>query len=199
MKTQRRWTWSAIWLFFRRALAHPAKSGAVIPSSDSLGRLIAEQMSPAEHEVVVELGAGTGAVTRAILSSGVPADRLIVVENDEEMTQFLRTEYPDVTVVEADAAKIRKLLPASVDGSVGAVVCGIPVSLLPLDRQRELASAMLSLMPPGHRFLVYTYRLRSPLSAREIGLVGTRLGFTWRNLPPASVWAYSADGPNGSR
>ncbi len=182
------------WLFFSRFLAHPTRLGAVIASSETLGRLIAEQVCRVDGEFVVELGAGTGAVTRAILSSEVPADKLIVVEIDKQMAQYLRSAHPDVLVVEGCAFDILESLPPSVIGRVCAVVCGLPVTLLPLEQQQELAAVMLSLMPEGHCFLVFSYRLTSPLPTRKIGLVGKRLAFTLRNFPPASVWAY---GPNG--
>jgi len=144
--------------------------------------------------VVVELGAGTGAVTRALLSAGVPDDKLIAVELDAQMAQFLRSAHPNVTVVEGCALGLRQLLPPSAIGRIGSVVCGIPASLMPIERQRELVSVMLSLIPAGRPFHMYSYRLSSPLPARTLGLVGKRLDFTLSNFPPASVWAYRADG-----
>lgn len=181
------------WLHFRRFLAHPIRLAAVTSSSGMLSRLVAEQVRAGDDGVVVELGAGTGAVTRALLAAGVPADRLIAAEIDQEMAQFLRAAYPDVTVVEGCAFKIKELLPPAATGRVGAVICGVPVSLLPFEQQRELVSVMLSLLPPGRSFLMYTHRLGSPLPASKLGLVGKRVAFTLRNFPPASVWAFRAE------
>ena len=177
------------WLHFRRFLAHPIRLAAVTSSSGMLSRLVAEQVGPVDDGVVLELGAGTGAVTRALLAAGVPTDKLIAVEIDEEMVQFLRAAYPDVAVIEDCALKIGQLLPPTAMGRVGAVICGIPVSLLHFEQQRDLVAGMLSMLPPGRPFLMYTHRLGSPLPARKLGLVGKRLAFTLRNLPPASVWA----------
>ncbi len=182
---------AAEWLHFRRFLAHPVRSAAVFSSSENLSRLVAEQVRLVVDEgVVLELGAGTGAVTRALLSAGVPPDKLIAVELDSEMADFLREAYPEISVLEGSALELRKLLPASAIGRIGAIVCGIPVSLMPFEQQRQLVSGVLSLMPQGRPFLMYSYRLSSPLPTRELGLVGKRLAFTLRNFPPASVWAY---------
>ena len=74
------------------------------------------------------------------------------------------------------------------------MICGLPVSLMPRERQAELVAKMLALMPPGRRFLAYSHRLTSPLPATSLGLEGERLAFTLRNLPPASVWGYRARG-----
>jgi len=181
---------AANWLHFRRFLAHPARSAAIFSSSGNLSRLVAEQLRPVDDGIVVELGAGTGAVTRALLSAGIPPDKLIAVELDAEMADFLREAHPEIAVVEGSALGLRELLPNSTIGRIGSVVCGIPASLLPFEQQRELVSVMLSLIPAGRPFLMYSYRLSSPLPARKLGLVGKRLAFTLRNLPPASVWAY---------
>jgi phosphatidylethanolamine/phosphatidyl-N-methylethanolamine N-methyltransferase len=181
---------SASWLHFWRFVTHPNRLASIIPSSETLSRLVADQVRRSEGEFVVELGAGTGAVTRAVLASGVPAGKLVAVEIDGQMARFLRSTCPDVAVVEGNALDAKRILPPSVIGRVGTVICGIPASLLPLDKERELAAAIVSLMPAGRRFLAYSYRLASPLPARKIGLVGKRLAFTFRNFPPASVWGY---------
>lgn len=193
-KSGSRWFGSPKWLFFRRFLAHPGALGSVTPSSEVLGELIARQIRREEDEFVVELGAGTGAVTGAILSAGIPADRLVVVEIDKQMAKLLRKTYPGATVVEGDAFDLKNVLPDSVVGKVGTVICGLPVSTLPLQQQRDLMALILSLMPDGRRFLQYTYRIVSPLPARKIGLCARRLAFTLYNIPPASVWAYELDG-----
>lgn len=188
------WLGSPKWLFFRRFLAHPGELGSVTPSSEVLGELIARQVRCEEDEFVVELGAGTGAVTGAILSAGIPADRLVVVEIDKQMAHLLRKSYPGVTVVEGDAFDLKQVLPDSVIGKVGTVICGMPISILPLQQQRDLITLILSLMPTGRSFLQYTYRIMSPLPARKVGLNAKRLAFTLQNIPPASVWAYEANG-----
>lgn len=181
---------SAIRLYLRSFLAHPDRLASIAPSSATLGRLVAEQVRRSGNEFVVELGPGTGAITAALLRAGVPAERLIAVEIDDHMADFLRTVYPDITVIQGDAFRLEQILPVSVIGKVGTVVCGLPASLLPAERQRELARVMFSLMPAGRRFLAYSYRVASPFQEGPAGIAGTRVAFTLRNLPPASVWAY---------
>jgi 16S rRNA (adenine1518-N6/adenine1519-N6)-dimethyltransferase len=51
-------------------------------------------------DVVVELGAGLGHLTRALAQTGA---RVIAVERDRELAPILREELPGVEVVEADA------------------------------------------------------------------------------------------------
>jgi phosphatidylethanolamine/phosphatidyl-N-methylethanolamine N-methyltransferase len=178
------------WLYFRRFLKHPARLASLTPSSQALGRAVALQVRRAADEYVVELGCGTGAITRALLAAGVPPERLIAVDVDGELLAVLREEFPDITVLECDAVELTKHLPPTVVGKVGTVICGIPISLLPRRKQRALVDEMFALMPPGRRFLAYTHRPDSPLPRRELGLEGACLARTLRNLPPASVWGY---------
>ena len=86
-------------LFFKRWLANPLQMGSIIPSSPALCGRIARLVQRNPDQVVVELGAGTGVVSRALLASGVPADRLVVVEIVPEMAGHLRSVLPGVNVI----------------------------------------------------------------------------------------------------
>ena len=61
------------------------------------------KLKPQAGDVVVELGPGTGVFTRELLAQGVrPAD-LILVEFNAGFATYLRSEFPDVCVLEGDA------------------------------------------------------------------------------------------------
>lgn len=177
-------------LFLRRWLAHPLKVGAVLPSSPWLGRLVARNVSIGPDEYVVEVGAGTGTVTKSLLAAGVPRERLFVVEIDSDLCAFLRREVPDAQVIHGDAARLPALLPSEIVGKVRTVISGIPMVALPLDVQRKLTDAWFDLMPPDGRVLQYTYSLVSPLPEAKLGIRGRRVGIVVRNVPPAWVWSY---------
>jgi phosphatidylethanolamine/phosphatidyl-N-methylethanolamine N-methyltransferase len=86
-------------LFFKRWLANPLQMGSVIPSSPSLCNRIAALVERAPDEVVLEIGAGTGVISRALLAAGVPAEKLAVVEIVPEMAAHLRDVLPGVNVI----------------------------------------------------------------------------------------------------
>ncbi|MCK5622218.1 MAG: methyltransferase domain-containing protein [Alphaproteobacteria bacterium] len=181
-------------LHFRRFLAHPVRLSSMLPVSRAVARMVASRVDPASGDYVVELGSGTGAVTRALLEAGVPATRLIAVEIDSEMAAYLAEVLPDITMIHGSATDIGQLLPAEARGRVGAVICGVPVSMLGMDEQLAMIKAMLALKPHDGRFLAYSYRPGSPLRAARLGLTAERLDFTLRNALPASVWAFRAAG-----
>lgn len=176
-------------LFFRRWLANPLQMGSIIPSSPSLCRKIAALVRRAEDEVVVELGAGTGVISRALLAAGVPAHRLVVVEIVPDMADHLKRALPGVNVIQGDAFELAKALPASLHRKVGTAICGIPLVMLPLEQQRRFVAAVEA-VAPGKGFLLYTYCITSPLPWRKLGLIARREAWTPFNFPPASVWRY---------
>lgn len=176
-------------LFFRRWLRNPLQMGSVIPSSRALCRRIAAAVERGPDEYVLELGAGTGVISRALLASGVPANRLIVVEIVPEMARFLSESLPGVKVICGDAFDLKRALPAQVQGRIGTAICGIPLVLLPLERQAAFRDAVEA-VAPGRGFLLYTYCATSPLPYRKLGMTARRLAFTVANFPPASVWRY---------
>jgi phosphatidylethanolamine/phosphatidyl-N-methylethanolamine N-methyltransferase len=179
-------------LFLRRWLANPLQMGSVIPSSPTLCRRIAELVQRREDEVVVELGAGTGVISRALLAAGVPAEKLVVVEIVRDMADHLRQALPGVNVIQGDAFELAKALPERMHGKVGTAICGIPLVMLPLAQQRRFVDAVES-VAPGKGFLLYTYCITSPLPYRKLHLTAKREVWTPLNFPPASVWRYQPE------
>ena len=176
-------------LFLKRWLANPLQMGSVIPSSPALCRRIAALAACGPDEVVVELGAGTGVISRALLDAGLPPERLVVVEIVRDMADHLRSTLPGVNVIQGDAFELAQALPARMHGKVGTAICGIPLVMLPLAQQRRFVDAVES-VAPGKGFLLYTYCITSPLPYRKLGLTAKREAWTPFNVPPASVWRY---------
>jgi phosphatidylethanolamine/phosphatidyl-N-methylethanolamine N-methyltransferase len=180
-------------MFFRRWLANPLQMGSVVPSSAALCARIVRQTRRAPDEAVLELGAGTGVISRALLASGVPADRLFVVEIVSAMAAHLRRALPGVEVIEGDARRLAELVPTDWHGRIGTVICGISLVLLPLAEQRRAITAMQA-VAPGRGFLHFSYCATSPISTRKHRLAARREAWTPLNFPPASVWRYTPAG-----
>ncbi|MBV9444093.1 MAG: hypothetical protein JO217_15525, partial [Acidobacteriaceae bacterium] len=52
---------------------------------------------------VLEIGAGTGSITRALLRRGLRPERLFVIERDPTLAAFLEQKFPGVQVRCAEA------------------------------------------------------------------------------------------------
>ena len=176
-------------LFFKRWMANPLQMGSIVPSSPALCRRVAAAVERNGDEVVLELGAGTGVISRALLAAGVPADRLAVVEIVPEMADHLRQALPGATVLCGDAFRLPEVIPHHWHGRIGTVICGIPLVLLPLAEQRRFVDSVEA-VAPGRGFLLYSYCVTSPLKHQALGLTALRRAWTPLNFPPASVWRY---------
>jgi phosphatidylethanolamine/phosphatidyl-N-methylethanolamine N-methyltransferase len=177
-------------LFLKRWAANPLQMGSIVPSSPTLCRNVARQMRRTPDQFVVELGAGTGVISRALLDAGLPPERLYVLEIVPDMAEHLRSVLPGVNVIAGDARQLPSLLPDNVRNNIGTVVCGIPLVLLPVPEQRRFIDA-IEAVAPGVGFLHYSYCATSPLPYRKHALSAKRESWTPRNFPPASVWRYT--------
>ncbi|MGL4967424.1 MAG: class I SAM-dependent methyltransferase [Inquilinus sp.] len=176
--------------FLRAWLEAPLRTGAQLPSSRHLARAMATAVDPAMAGKIIELGPGTGAVTRALIERGVDPARLVLVEANPEFCDLLRARYPDAQVLSHDAYAAPRLLRRMDIGPVAAVVSGLPLlTQVPARRQRLLLEC-LQLGAPGAPFVQFTYAYRSPIPLRA-GAVATDVSpVIWRNLWPARVWSY---------
>jgi phosphatidylethanolamine/phosphatidyl-N-methylethanolamine N-methyltransferase len=183
-------------LFLKRWLRRPLSMGAVMPS----GRLLGEAMAlTALREIegreghVVELGAGTGEITKALLSAGIPPERLALVERDPELAVFLRRHFRGPQIIEGDAARLPRLLASHRIERVAAVVSGLPLLSLPAEVVNGIVRGVFEALPRGGALVQFTYGPAPPVprDLREsLRLVGARGKRIWRNVPPAVVWTF---------
>jgi len=175
--------------FLRAFLANPRAVGAVAPSSSSLVRAIAAQIDPSQPGPVLELGAGTGAVTRGILARGVSQDRLTVIEHDRELANSIATQFCGVHVINGDAFDLETALGRRYSQPFVAVVSGIPLLNYSPAKRRSLLDGAFERAAPGAPFIQFSYGFHSPISpSGDITL--SMAAFVWKNLPPARVWVY---------
>lgn len=177
-------------LLFKLWLKDPLRIGAVRPSSRELAEAMARLVPQQAEGPVIELGGGTGAVTRALLKAGVAADRLVVVERDPTLHRLLRDQYPEATVVLGDAARLVEALRPYGIGQACAVVSSLPILTMRKPVRRQIVEQSFALLRSGAPFIQFTYGLFSPLSRRELSLIGEVKDRVLHNLPPASVWLY---------
>ncbi len=176
--------------FFRSWLQDPFNVASIVPSSRWLARLMATDLGPGAR--VVELGAGTGTLTDAILARGVrPAD-LYLVEQCEPFVEILETRFPLASVLRADAADLCRHLPALI-GTADYVVSGLPILWFAKEKKTRILAAAFSLLRPEGRFHQFTYLGRPPVGNRllaTLGLKATLIGVSPINLPPAFVYRF---------
>jgi phospholipid N-methyltransferase len=140
----------------------------------------------AEATLVVELGAGTGPLTRELPARLGPGAQALAFEIDPALADGLRAEVSDPRVrVVADSAE---RLEAHLAGRRPEVIfSALPFTSLPKPVGQRVLSAAREVLAPGGVMVVLQY---SPLIERELrrtfGAVERR--FSVLNVPPAVLY-----------
>jgi phosphatidylethanolamine/phosphatidyl-N-methylethanolamine N-methyltransferase len=189
--------------FIRTLFGNPRLTGAISPSGRFLARAMARAVDPRQPGLVVELGPGTGPVTRALIERGVPADQLALVEYDAAFCRLLAQRFPDVRVIHGDAYRLSQTLAELSDRPIKAVVSSLPLLAQAPARRAALLSEAFAIMGSKGVFVQFTYAVVSPapLHVGSLHLSATASAPIWLNLPPARVWTYrvAASAPVASK
>jgi len=179
---------SDLTMFLRQMLRRPQQIGAVAPSSARLAAAMAAHLGPSTGPVV-EFGAGTGRITRAILDRGVAPRDLTLFEMNPEFAGELRRRFPGVTVHQTMAQDVVRRCPPE----VGAVISGLPLLSMPVEVRREILAGAFAVLRAQGTFTQFTYGAHPPVDAglqAALGLRAEKGRAVWLNLPPARVYRY---------
>ena len=185
--------------FLQAFLKNPTKVGSIAPSSPELARSMIDGIEPGPENVVVELGVGTGAITK-YLQSTVPDDRSYLgIELDGRLVRRLRKNFPDMEIVRGNAANMRAIHQRTGLGKVGAIICCLPFVSLPNEVGEEILREVDKFMQEGCTFRTFQYAhgyyFPSAIKLREF--MRDRYGRSKRsplivkNVPPAYTLTWS--------
>ncbi len=179
--------------FFKKFLVNPSGIGAIAPSSAQLTQSLLNQTDMKKHNVIVELGPGTGVFTKAILEHAKPDVKLICIERDAVFAQQIMDAYPKVDVYTDSAENLGSCLASSGISKVCLIISGIPFAALDDSLQIRLLKEIYDNLAGGCVFQTFSY-LHSPYTAKgrrfqrhltEVFGGFERSEIVWRNMPPA--------------
>src|SRR3569832_2340213 len=172
--------------FLRGLWDDPKAVSAPTPSGKPLAHAIAAEVKPAAPGLVVELGAGTGIVTSALIERGIAEENLVLFESVPAFHALLSRRFPCATVLCSDAFRFDHYQPKH--AKIAAVVSGIPLLNHPIAVRARLIERALDRQGPGASFIQQSYGWWPPLPPGT----GMRLcmRIILRNLPPAHIWIY---------
>ncbi len=185
--------------FIRSWAQNPLRTGAVTPSGPDLAAKMASFLTPRPHSRVVELGPGTGVVTKALFERGFSHQHLNLIEYSPEFCELLSSRYPGLPILQGDAYALRDRLsgpsgffsdPASAKENLDGIVSSLPLLTRPEPIRRALLNEALDLLKPGAPFIQFSYGLVAPVKPKSRGISVFSSDWVWKNLPPARVWVY---------
>ncbi|MDR0616883.1 MAG: methyltransferase domain-containing protein [Synergistaceae bacterium] len=171
----------------KELLRAPKDIGALCPSSSALANEMARPFSASflKSGFLVELGAGTGPVTEALLRRGIPPSKIAVVEKSEALALCLKERFPDANVICCPAEELKANLNGL--GPVLAVVSSLPFRSLPSAVGMAIMSEAERVLAPGGLFVQFTYALLGEMPYIPKSFRKVRSKLILRNVPPAKV------------
>ncbi|NJD19028.1 MAG: methyltransferase domain-containing protein [Gemmatimonadetes bacterium] len=173
-------------------------SGTILPSSGFLVRRLADGVDFARARDVVELGVGTGCVTRELLRRMHPDARLLSLDVNPAFIEACRSiRDPRLTLRQACASQLPRVLEEEGLDGVDAVVSSLPLSLMDPDVVDRILDVSQACLRPDGRFIQYQYSLSNhPRMTERYGEVA--VGLTLLNVPPAFVYRCAREPVAGS-
>ena len=185
--------------FLQAFLKSPLKVGAVAPSSPDLAAEMLAGIHPDDHNVMIELGVGTGAVTKFVREIVPSRDSYLGLELDPDLVKTLNVKYPDMNIICGNAMEAHKIHKESGLGPVRYVICCLPFVSLPKEVTEGVLGEIEKFMADGCELRIFQYAhgyyLPPAIKMREF--MRNRYGKSRRsplilkNLPPAFTLTWS--------
>jgi phosphatidylethanolamine/phosphatidyl-N-methylethanolamine N-methyltransferase len=176
--------------FFKGWMDKPKAVGAILPTSSVAARKMASVIEPASGRPVLELGPGTGVITRAILERGVAPEKLFSIEFSTDFVRHMKAEFPEVNVIQGDAFNLDEALGVHRGLTFDSVISAVPLLSFPAERRVSFLDDLLSRVPQGRPVVQITYGPLSPVPAGRGNYIVEHFDFVIRNIPPAQLWIY---------
>lgn len=161
--------------------------GTVTRSSRSLCRNMVKHIDFKKADLIVELGAGDGVITRFILAKMKPDAKLLVFEVNTKFCDILRGIGDDrLIVAEASAEKLEDYLDQLKTTKVDYVVSALPFVALPKELGLDIVGKCYQFMKQGGRYVQVHYSLLSKKLYQSI-FGNVDVNFVPFNVPPAFV------------
>ena len=178
-------------VFFALWLQKPLRIAAAKPSCARLADAVAHCIDLTRPGPVLELGAGTGSLTRGLVRAGCRPERIVALESEPALVAVLRRAFPAVTVIQGDARRIGDYFAGSVE-RFAAVVSSLPIKWFSVEAQYAVVKPCLGLLGPGGHLFQLTNAFASPLAIDRLGIDGHEIARVWLNLLSTQIWAYCA-------
>lgn len=134
---------------------------------------------------IVELGGGTGPMTRALISQKWQTTYLTVCELDKERYDGLkRLETETIKIVHLDAEKcLSTFAPLSVD----LIISTLPLGSMSPTHAREILASAASVLSPGWQYIQYQYFATNKKDVEEFFVI-EKVDWEAMNFPPAFIY-----------
>ena len=137
--------------FFKGWIDKPKAVGSIVPTSSITARRMASVVDPDSGLPVLEVGPGTGVITRAILARGVKPGRLYASNIPPISCAICGTPFRASTSSRATPSISTRRSATRRGTDFDCVVSGVPLLNFPVARRIGYIEGLLDRIPPGGR------------------------------------------------
>ena len=185
--------------FLQAFLKNPGKVGAITPSSTELAEELLQGITPDEDNIVLELGVGTGAITKTLQEIVPNSNSYLGIELDSDLVSSLSNKFPDLNIICGNAADAYAIHKDSGLGKVRYLVCCLPFVSLPKEVSESVLVEIEKFMEEGCelRLFQYAHGYFLPPAIKLRDFLQSRYGKSRRsplvlkNVPPAFTLTWS--------
>ena len=186
--------------FLQAFLKNPTKVGSIKPSSPELAMTMIDGIEPSADNVVIELGVGTGAITKFLQNIVPDESSYLGIELDSGLVKLLRKNFPDLNIVCGNAMETSAIHKRSGLGQVGYIVCCLPFVSLPAAVRSGVLAEVDKFMQQGCEFrtLQYAHGYYLPSAVKFREQMRERYGkekrsaLVVKNVPPGYTLTWSS-------
>ncbi len=172
------------------------KTGAVSSCSEEVANAITKHANLSQYKTVVELGSGTGAITKKLVENISEDALFMALELNAHFVQETKKACPSAIVYHDSAENIRNCLNKHGKEFCDCVISTLPWTLFEPELQERILQAVLDVLPEGGQFLTVTYTFATllPSGKRFRSLLNGKFSHVhrtkpiWKNLPPVYVY-----------
>ena len=143
--------------FLQAFLKNPAKVGAIAPSSPELAQRMLDEIRPDDENVVLELGVGTGAITKYLQDIVSDEESYLGIELDRDLVKLLKKNFPALKIVRGNACDAFSIHQKTNLGKIGYIICCLPFVSLPNEVGEMILSEVDKFMERGCTFRTFQY------------------------------------------
>jgi phospholipid N-methyltransferase len=165
--------------FFRQFRQQFHTTGSILPSSRFLSRALASEVAkPHPPARILEVGPGTGPVTRQLLRRMGPEDRLDAVEINPDFVRRLQ-EILDADAVYPTMRDRVQIIHSAVEdlpgqGGYDYIISGLPLNNFHVDVVRRIFRTFKRLLKPGGMLSYFEYQFIRSLKMPFVGRTDRR-------------------------
>ncbi len=175
--------------FLKQFLKDFKQTGAVLPSSKALTKKMLKNINFDRPVKIVELGPGTGCMTREILKRMHPKSELICVEINPDFCERLKQIKTDkkFSVLQTSAADLASQIDTH---SIHYVVSGLPLANFRTNEVESIFGSIQNILKAQGSYIQFQYTLRLDETIKQYFSIVIK-SFSLFNFPPAFIYSCS--------